>query len=418
MMNISRFVAGALLAGAIPALAQPDVKPANGLPYPLISLQDATRLSEMKQPVSLHLRDVTLAQALDELQKQSGVALDLSNSPPQEFLAKKLSVDINTRSLAEAFRSVLDGAGVQGSLARQGQGEPLSVRFGPTFIIPNQSPDAPRSGTPAFQIQAFNFNLSSSRSVVFGKSPVRDGNSGLKVTLGYDVDPQLVVAGPPTWQIKRAEDDKGRSLKTSQDNFFNHLNSFSSGYSGNGSTGQSTVPLGVAPDDSQKLAHLDGVAVFVLATKSDDWTVQDALNAKNLAHTFQNPLQSIRVTINSIRQVGNAIDIDLEATGQANATVPAEASIGRITQALRLVDATGQELWMNRSHFNSDNSSASFQARYAPRPDFGTRGAAQKPGAAVPATPELKGPVKLIIEMPTEFVQTQVPFSFSNLPLP
>ena len=99
----------ALLIGAAPVGAQPDpnLKPNNGLLFPLVAPEKVEDLVPL-EPISLHLREVSLGAALRELQVQSGVELDLNVEADRQKLAKTLSVDIQTRSFNEAFAAVAD----------------------------------------------------------------------------------------------------------------------------------------------------------------------------------------------------------------------------------------------------------------------------------------------------------------------
>ncbi len=394
-----------LLASALfctwPAFAQPNVKPANGLLYPLVSPQEAAHLGETKQLIDLHLRDVTLRQALDELQKQSGVTLDTSRGGDEATLSKHLSLDLKTHSLREACAAILDEADVKGRLEGRNKSGDLKVLFG--LEMPQELSVAPQSGLPAFQIHALSLHSSSSKDVSLWKTPSREEESSLNVALRYDVDPQLSVIGSPHWRVTRAEDEKGCSLRGDQSK--SGLSEF--GFSA--SSGYDFVMLSGPRSDSRKLAHFDGAAVFVLRTKTQHWEVPDALAAKGATHEFASTQTPLLVTISDARLIGTSLHLNITLEpAQASATLPSLfQSSGSLTQSMRVTDADGHTLGSSGGIVGGKGNKTSAQMDFF-LPD--TPGS-NKTGAQ-------PGPFKLVFDLPTEFVQTEVPFSFSNLPLP
>jgi hypothetical protein len=422
-MNISRFVVGALVLCALPVLAQPELKPVNGLPYPVVTPEEAVKLGQSDTPIALHLRDVTVRQALDELQKQGGVTLD-TRWGDQNALSKRLSLDLQTHSLQEAFKSILDEADIKGMLQRSNKSGSYQAILGQFQMLTELPQGTPVSGLPSFPVRVLNLNSTSSKTLTPGKSPVRNQESQLSVALGYSADPLLPLAGQAIWRVTRADDEQGRSLKSDDNSPFNHMSSSSRMYAMYGGvSGQGQVFLRAPQPDSHKLAHLEGKAVFVLSTKSQHFEVSDLLGAKDVSHTFQNATQSISMLIHGARQTGNTILLDVDVTPNAmmafDGMNSSPFSANELLSALRVRDAKGQELTFSGSNASGRNNmlSAHQQFTLEANPLHREAVAGGKP-APPPETPVLTGPISLVMDVPTEFVQAEVPFSFSDLPLP
>ena len=408
-MNISRFLVGALVVCALPALAQPEQKPVNGLPFPLVTPEEAGKLAFAEKPIALHLRDVTLGEALEELSKQSGVALDTSWGGDPEILGKKLSLDLETRSFNEAFNAILDEADVKAVLRQMGGRGTWNVMFNQ----PDEQNDVMQSGTGLFQLRVLSLNSSLSKSVTPGNKGAakRSQNTNLSVSFGMLPNPQVAVVGAPLLRITRAEDEKGRSLSDDRHNFL-----------GFGNRGEhSSVQLRPLEDASQKLAHLDGVAVYVIPIKRERWEVDDVLNAKDLSHDFQSGGQKLTLTIQRAQKNGDSVSLDLKLSRPNGEGRDPSFSFEQLTSAVQLMDAKGQKLvaggYSGTGGGNALTAQASFGLAPPRRPPF-----ILQDGKRVPAPPPeklvLTEPIKLVFDFPTEFVQTEVPFSFSDVPLP
>ncbi len=381
--------------GPLPASSQPEVRPLDGFIIPLVSPEEAAKLGLTEQPIKLHLRDVTLADALDELSKQSGVLLDASGPGGREVLVKKLSLDIETRSFNEAFAAVLDEADVTAKLRKLGDNDVWNLMFGR-----QEESEAPESGRAPFQIRVLGLSSSSNKNVTPSKTkaPLRFGSSSLTLTLDGISDPQLVAIGPPRVRVTRAEDEVGQSLRSENENLFNF---------GQVLGGSRRIFVTLRPPDksSQKIAHLDGAMIYTFATKREKWQIADVLNAKNTAHTFQSAGQTVVASISSAQKVGGAIQlkIKIQAAAKAGEQRNPLFIIEQWRSWLRVVDAKGQTLVPGSFGGSSNEGELNLEARFSP---------------TTPDAQVLNEPAKLTFDVPSEFVQTEVPFSFSDLPLP
>lgn len=411
-MNISRLIAGALLTCALPALAQPELKPVNDLPFPLVTPDEAQKLVMPETTIKLHLHDVTLGEALAELEKQSGVALDTWAGAMD--VDKKLSLDLETRSFNEAFKAILDEADVKATLGQFGGRDVWQVMFNQH----DEQSDSPQSGVGVFQLRLLNLSSNSSKSVTPTKTGTakRSQNNGLNVIFGMVSVPQATILDAPRVRITRAEDEKGRSFG------IENPNHYQIGFGG-GMNGPVSVALRPSTSGSQKLAHLEGVAVYVLPTKRHHWEVDDVTNAKDASHDFLFAGQKMMFSIQNAHQSGNTINLDLRLSS------PHKGDNGRnlsfsyalLSSSVHVLDAKGQQLAMSSSGGSRNDNQLTMQAGFS-APGRRTPPVAMQNGKMVtlptPETPILTGPFKLSFDIPTEFVQTQVPFSFSDVPLP
>ncbi len=406
-MNISRFVTGALLMCALPVLAQPvlaqpDIKPDGGPKFPKVSPEDAAKLGLTAQPIKLHLRDVTLRDALGELQKQSSVSFDISWGGGDN-LDKKLSLDIETRSFNAAFAAVLDEADVKARLQRWGGNFTWNVQFG----APEEN-DAPQAGAPPFQLRATNLTSNFNRYVTPGKTKAvnRGQSETLSVTLALTLDPQLPLTSTPRIRLSRAEDEAGRSLLLPPD-----PNRANSEY-GNGFSQQIDVFLSAPEKGSHTLAHLEGVATYVLVDKREHWEIADLLKTPNATHTFESGGQNVTASVVGAEKKGATLQLEFQLRAPQGADLNEGKnplfSFEQISSSLHLRDAKGRTLSSGGYSGSGESNGYTLQLRFP----------LSAPGQAGAGATSLVEPLSLVFDAPTEFVQTQVPFSFSDLPLP
>jgi len=411
-MNISRVAACALLSFALPVFAQPDAKPGAELPYPKVTPEDAAKLGLTEKPMQFHLRDVTLADALDLLQLQSGVQIDKTWGGPNSELQKKLSLELETRSFDEAFAALMQAASVKAYL------QPNDIRAKPNLLFGEdaQYKDAPLSGTNDFQLRLASIDSVLSKSVVINKTaaPNRSQSNNLSVTLVASHALQLPILGFSRIRLTCADDDQGRSLRPEEnppigENFYNVAR-------------QGPVSLLPPQADAQKIAHFEGVTTYVLYSKRETWEVPDVLNAKNVGHDFQSGGQTLRALVQSVQKAGNKLTVNFRMNGPETngaAAVPNPfLSFEQIVGAIRLTDAKGRALQSAGYDGKSSNSLYNVNANFS-LPPSQTPPAMGMDGKPMDAeTPAFEGPIKLTFNVPTEFVQTEVPFSFHDLPLP
>ena len=195
------------ILNGLPPQAQPDAKN-NGLPFPLVSPAQAEKLA-VTAPIKLDLDDVTLAVALDELQKQGKVELNLSRGS-KETLAKTLSVHLETPSFNRAFAEIMDEAGVKASLQRWDYGGTWTVAFEQA----DDGTEAMQSETGLFRARLMSLGTTLSKTVNLDDTGEgkRSQQNNLTVNLALLPDLRLPLLGAVRTRVTRADDDQNRSL--------------------------------------------------------------------------------------------------------------------------------------------------------------------------------------------------------------
>ncbi len=402
---------GLSLAFSLPALAQTEApfKPINGLPFPLVT-PDAAEKAAVTAPIKLNLKEVTLAQALEELRKQSGVEFSWNSEESKEALAKTLSIELETRSFNRAFADIMDEAGVKASLQRYDSGQPWRIAFGGG----DSARDAMQSETGLFRVRLSRLNTVLSKTVNLGMTGDRaraQGNS-LNVSLSLLPDLRLPLLGTPRARIESAEDDQGRSLQMpteeNQDRYYSYYSFYGSSYE----RAQSTLRLRAPEKDAKTLAHLDGVMIYVLVAKTEKWEIPDLLAEKQWTREFKSDDQKFQVTLKPTLQEDKRVNLGIEVvSNRANAegqVGPPLLATGPLLSAMKIVDANGQILRSNNGGSNSSNQKLTTTATFYPRDRY-NREEAAKPLAL---------PLQFVFEAPVGVVQTEVPFSFEEVPLP
>ena len=384
--------AGGVLMGGAPAWAQPDpqTQPMSDLPYREVSPAEAEKLVG-GNVIALHLRDVTLAEALQSLQKQSGVTVDLPLVNETGELGKTLSIDLETRSFNQAFRALVEKAGVNAILFKYGNRENLSVVVNPNADMQD---NAPQSGIGRFQVRVNGLSSALTKTVTpsANNTFTRDQTSNLSVGFDMALDPQMPDIELPILRLSRAEDEKGRSLLPPPRPMF-------PGFERRGYGAQfSFSDLRIPAEGAQKLAHLEGTAICAFPTGYEKWEVPDLVNAAGWNYNFQSNNQIYRFEVVKAKREGDKVDVKLEVSPPFDSQ--------KIMKRMKLVDAQG--------HLFDNNGSSSDGSTIEAQFGLSDRQGADK----TDKQPHPPSPLKLSFEVPTEWVQTAIPFSFENVPLP
>ena len=404
------------VALAWPTLAQNDAGTlTNQLPFPLVAPAQAEKLA-VPQNIKLDLNGVTLAAALDELQKQSGVALFYQTQIPSSALSKMISVHLETRSFHRAFDEIMDEAGVTASLDRLNYNWPWRVVFDQS----EYGASAPQSQSGLFRARLTRLDLVRLKAVFLddeaGEPNRRVRSDDLRVTLTLLPDERLPGVGLSQTRFTRAEDDKGRSLLPADPNpnrqFVNRYNFYDHGIGH--SVNNAILTLAPPASDAGTLAHLEGVAVYALVTKPQVWQVPDVLAQQEWKRSFQDGAQKFDVTLAPQLKDEKTIAVNIEVNSSQSASEsqipPPMMSPAAIVDALQIVDANGAIYVGELDGSDSVNGEPKIKVTarfYRLNNDNDDK----------PSQP-LALPVKLIFNAPLGVVQTEAPFSFENLPLP
>lgn len=410
------FAAAMVCAG--PVLAQPDpvIGPINGLPFPLVSPAQAEKLM-LAKPIKLRLDNVTVAWALELLQGQSGVELDLENIQySKNTLAKKLSIDIETPSFNRAFDEIMGEAGLKATLRRDDSNRPYRVNFNSRYND-DETENSILSSQGLFGVRLGRLNSTLSKTVdlrIF-KSPQRLQRNTLSASISLTSDPRLPLIGTSRPRLTRAEDDQGRSLLVPADEARRNGERFSaySFYSRNNS--QTNLMLSSPAPDAKKISHLEGVVVHSLVTKTEIWDVPDLLSAPEWNRQFKSGDQTFDMTIKAALAKGNpenrvtlTIEVASNTRIESNEIPPPMLAANPIMSAIKIRDAKGLELRNNgSSSATGNNGKLNFSATYYPQSNYYEE-----------SSKTLAMPLKMTFEAPVEVAQIEAPFAFEDVLLP
>ena len=402
---------GALLMLPASAWAQPELVlvPTNGLPFPVVAPAEVEALAT-NLPFALHLYEVTLADALDELQKQSGLPLNFGSDRKSPPLNMELSIDLETRSFNEALEAILDEANVSAYLRRFGSYKPWELVFGESEEY--EGTLASRQGLFGFRLIGLGSTASKSVDFRNGKATPLKQDARLKIEMALTPELRLPLLGAPQLRVTRAEDETGRSLVLPQrDKPTSGLYYSEEGWGKE----RATLLLDAPATGARRLAVLEGVAVYVAVAKREKWEIADLLSAPEWTREFSNGEQVFRVTFRAALLTDRSLSFSAEVT-EASSTGDAEPDdvfhplleSDQIFAALRIEDTNGA---LQRRHSSSSigqGATTTQTAFFSATASFD----GNKPGLP------LTTPLKLSFDAPLKLVQTEVPFSFKNLPLP
>ena len=408
----------AAFALASPALAQPDaINPANGLPFRVLA-PAAAEILALPKPFQLDLKDVTLDAALRELQKQSGVSFDINASEAgEEKLAKPVSLELETRSFNRAFAEIMGEAGVKASLQRSYSSRPWSINWSQG----DGGAKALQSGVGLFEVRLMSLNTTLSKTVKLSgdadKEARRVESNFLNVGLTLTPDLRLPIVGAARTRVTRATDDQGRSLLNKTDADERGFSSYSF-YQNNWEQGRTNLRLRAPADDAGALSHLEGAVVYALVAKTEVWEVPDLLSKTEWKRTFQSDGQKFEMTLTPTfkdERLSVRIEVLTNRPNGDNQVGHPLMATSPVFEGLRVFDATGTPLRGDSNGGSNSNTKMSVNAVFYPLPRPRIRTAE---GEAETPVKTLTMPLKLVFEAPVDVVQTEVPFSFSDVPLP
>ena len=408
----------AVAACAAPVWAQPDpiIEPINGLPFSLISPAQIEKLT-LTQPIKLKLENVTVAWALENLQAQSGVELDLENIQySRNTLAKKVSVDIETPSFNRAFDEIMDKAGLKATLRRDDFNRPFRVNFsGRGNYDENAGAVESKQGLFGLRLSRLNSTLSKTVDLKIFKSPLRTQRDTLNVSVAFLFDPRLPLIGNSRVRLTRADDDQGRSLLLPAEEkrrAGERLNAYSF-YARNNP--QSNLALSPPEPDAKAISHLEGVVVHSIVTKTEVWEVPDLMGAPEWKRQFQSDGETYDVTIKPEIAKGspeNRVTLKVEVVAsqgfKANEIPMPMMAATPLMMAMKIRDAKGLELRNNGSSSSmGQDGKLTFSVTYAPQSNYYDE-----------SSKTLAMPLQLTFEAPLEVAQTEAPFAFTDVILP
>ena len=369
-------VAAMILIGTARALAsQPATQP-------------ASRPAPLEQTlVTLHLRDVPARTALEELKKQTGmdVVPERDSSWGRRGAQATVTVDADEQPYWVVMRQICAQAG----LSVQSFSRKLEIRDGGDPGWTN----SPVNLHGAFMTMATGSHYS--RQATYAGQRTASENLSINLSVWPEPKVQLIGYG---WnaQATEAVDEKGNSLLVpgrgqEPDSMLEHEVSH-----------QYSIPLQPLKDRGQKLARLKGSYRVRVATATQVLEVQDVLNGKS----SETPIGEYRFVVKEGKRTGERATVVLEIQRQ-------QGPIGRLLgvgggsssrwpspEGARFVGPNGQNFPTNGWNGSGSGSSMRYEIRL-------TVGLLEDDES-----------LKLVWTIPTEFKDIDVPFEFTDLPLP
>lgn len=403
-----------LLAGGVAAFAQPEAvqraepiaKRDYTLEAPVVSSAQAQKLA-LPDDIKIHLQDVTLLRALQELELQSGLPLDLSPLS-KEKLDTKMSIDIDTPSVTRALDAIADEANLKLALNHGHSYDTWHLRENTDKAAPRL---APAVVDELFETRLLKVDVSLFKQLdLDAAQPQRTQNDNLNLTLELSPDPGWPIGGLPVLHATRAEDDQGRSLidtarapeKLEYDAGFIDV------------WNKKNVVLQLRPPepDARRIAHLEGEALCTVAVKRARWEVPDLLASDQQTYQFKIGEAEVTTTLSQAKIEDEAVRFELGLALPAGTSWQKFSgniySVYGVLKWLTLEDASGTRLIPSGGGGGSGSNTFSSAGYFVLPP--------APPGQNEKR--QLALPIRFVFEPPTDWVQAQVKFQFDDVPLP
>lgn len=372
---------------------------------PVVSSAQAQKLA-LPDDIQIHLREVTLRAALQELEKQSGLPFDLSALDAKKLDAK-ISIDIDTPSVNRALSAIADEANLKLFFDHGLVYDSWHVKENRGKVAPRLAPESV-DGLFAARLLKVDVTLFKQLDLDAAERE-RTRDDSLNLTLEMAPDPGLPLGSLPVVRLTRAEDDEGRSLlkpEVPQKPVY---------YSGSvDAWNKKPTMLKLLPPaaDARRIAHLEGEALYKVAVKRERWEVPDLLETKRPTHNFKIGEAEVKITLLDAKIQGEVVTFWLEIMAPPGTSWQKLGgdfySIYGIFKWITVRDASGTRL-VSKS-LGGDNRDNRFTSRaYCVLPPA-PHGQQEKL--------KLKLPLQFTIDLPTDWVQAQTKFKFDDVPLP
>ena len=403
-------LAGAVAACGVAATAQTATAQTAAnqtkLNAPLVSIAQAQKLA-LPDDIQIHLRDVTLRAALQELERQSGLPFDLSDLPADKLEAK-LSIDIDTPAVMRALDAIADEANFKLILEHAQRYDGWHVRENRGGAPTRYTAD---SVDGSFAARLLKLDVSLFKQLdLDNPKPERTQRDNLNVTLELTTDPGWPIGGLPILRVTRADDEKGRSLlappRAPEDA------PYDPGFADVWSQKTATLQLLPPAADAQKIAHLEGEALYMVATKRALWEVPDLLKDKEPTYTFNIGETPVKIKISNARIEDERGSFRIEFALPEGVSWQSFSgnlySVYGVVSWMTMEDAAGTRLVVIGG--GGAESFSSYVNFSSPPNVSSATGQTQ--------VPKLKLPLKFSFAPPTDWVRAAAKFKFDDVPLP
>lgn len=362
---------------------------------PTISLEELNRIIGGPTLISLHFKDAPAMTVFRALAQQATLEIQ----PMYADLIKDLrpvSIDIDEQPFWLAVREVCAQSGAE---LYQGFGKDI-------MIVPNG--DLSLSGGPFVQHGPIMVVAASARRekrwqyfAPAGPSATK-GETQREIQLTIIVDPKLrLLSNVPPLRFTTAVDEKGRTIFQPESRISASGKEFTL-------NAHMKFASTVGFTDSQRLAKLAGQTKLFLALGTENWQIDDVLHAKNLGHVVQRGGEDSSYVLLGVKPTAQNYEVRLsiarrEFAWQDQDQVPAA---GDFQLRVHLYDAQNREF---RRAFFAQRVEEKGDTVFLTVPfERAAVGGQNQPGI----------PHKLVVEIPRMVRAVELPFEFTDLPLP
>ena len=334
--------------------------------------------------ITLHVAGAAPDSVLAELSRQAMTPIPTQpeNLFRQGNVLSKVTLDVDRQPFWVAFRQFCQQTGVRAN----------SMGNDRKFVLMQGGDDSilgPAVYTGPFMVVANSVTRTSSISFARDKLPSRN----LNVQFTVFAEPKLNVMGHDYYvRLSEATDDRGNSLLMPNPGAY-------------GTMGQDTSPrwslgsqLAIPDNIGAKLARIQGTTRVQIQTKSEIWEIPDISKA-------QSPSKSIAGRRYVVEEFKTLSPEQYQLKFTIIRETPRLAEWQQYGRGVRLslVDANGKYLQSQGYGGGGSDEKLTYTHTFGRDAGDGTK------------TGE---PAKLIVEVPTDVKEVQIPFDFKDLPLP
>jgi hypothetical protein len=392
--------------------------------YPSIPLEDALEEKGGLTRLSLQFKEAPLQDVLNEIEKQSG--FKLLASMREKVKPLRVTVTAQEQPFWVTIRGLSQQTGMNFRIVPEALGTGPRQNIAMTYAGSDESFNGIPFVKGPFLLVANSLQQTTTATVSF-EEPAQLAAVpalGLKQEKRYTElwfsifpDPKLPTKNSEAViQIDSAVDENGRSLNLTN----NQMNNYVSYSSRNVFNQRLNARLAVPAGAGQRIAKLRGTVSFFYARKTEHWEINDAQNAPPELRQVSSNGQNRTYRFEGVKKTDPRYEVLMKVTGDT----PNEWTQGPKARlrsnglpVVQLMDSDGNLLLpMGASH--SFGNEVTVRGTFQKTRTFRNIEALPNAPLALGAQSPVEGPMKLLIDIPHDYVELKFPFEFTDLPLP
>lgn len=399
------------------AIAQPPIT-APKPPFPRLSPAELETLAGPPTLVTLHLGDVPLRTALDELGKQANLEISAVTRENQE----PVSIDVDAVPFWRALAIITAQANLYVSEYSAGIFRPVrrdAKNMGRLFLQSATVKEKdkirlPEAIHPYVSVVCGGATATRSQSAAYNSLLLRSGTDSAYLILRFAalLDPKLINV-PVNMEVRweSLKDVRGRSLE------FNQTQTPITRLQGLVRSFTATAPLPAV----DKIASAKGVLSLTMALKSEVWEVPNILEVKDVQKTFKLDKETATVKIESV--TGANRNYRMRVTGEliqrGAAPDPPALGLPRLG-TMNSFNSFSYSTWMDKAQLLDADGNVYQRSGNSYNRSANTLEATLNFTApfVVPGDEPVGPPSRFILEVPTEPRLLEIPFEIKDLTIP